>query len=288
MSAQPHPRIVPIPCPLPGGGSVYAYFIDAPRPTLIDAGIASSPTEAIAAALRAHGRRLEEVRLVVNTHGHWDHLGGDAVLRERGAEITIHRDDVPLLRSRRRHASGYWGERVRLAGKPPEGATLIFEHIAGELEPDRELAHGDEIDLGGDVRLVVVHTPGHSAGSASFWWEREGVLLVGDAVQGAGTLGSRCPFYVDPDPYRASLTAMRELGARALCGGHDFRWGREAAWVDDADAVDAALDESLRAEELLREGAASSDGRAKLAAGLGWPAGAVPEPLGVTLAGYRR
>lgn len=288
MSSLPHPRIVPTACPLPGGGRVYSYFIDAAYPTLVDAGVAASPGSVIADELGRHGLHLGDVRLVVNTHGHWDHLGGDAALRDEGARVAIHPDDAPLLRSREAHVAGYWGQRLRLAGKPIDpGRALLLEHIAGEIEPDRELAHGDRVDLGGGAHLTVVHTPGHSAGSVSLWWESEGVLLVGDAVQGAGSAGSRCPFYVDPDRYRASLVAMQDLRARVLCGGHEFRWGAEAAWVTEERAVATALRTSLDAEAALRTAAASDDGFARLRETLEWDQGVTPEPLGLTLAGYR-
>lgn len=279
---------MPIACPLPGGGRVYSYFIDAPSPALIDAGVSGSPPGEIATALGERGIRLEDVRYVVNTHGHWDHLGGDAVLRERGSTLAIHSADAELLRSRDAHMRGYWGDRLSLAGKPTEpGRALILEHIAGEVEPDRLLAHGDELDLGGDVRLTVVHVPGHSAGSVALWWEARRLLVVGDAVQGAGTTGSRCPFYVDPDAYRTSLARMEDLRAGVLCGGHEFRWGVDAAFVTGEAGVGQAFERSRAAEALLRAAAGSRDPFDALAAPMGWDArAAAPEPLGLTLRGY--
>lgn len=246
-------------------------------------------------ALAAHGLRLEDVRYVVNTHGHWDHIGGDATLKERGASIALHAADAPLLRRREAHLAGYWGERSHLAGRPAEAArAVLLEHIAGEVEPDRELADGDAIDLGGGMRLNVVHVPGHSAGSIALWWESEALAFVGDAVQGGGTAGTRCPFYVDPAAYRASLGRLASLRLRTLHGGHDFRWGEVGPIAEGEAAVTQALRRSEDAEALLRSAAERSfdpreaTGDAALARSLGWDlGGAAPEPLGITLQGYR-
>jgi glyoxylase-like metal-dependent hydrolase (beta-lactamase superfamily II) len=59
-----------------GRFSLYSFFIDAPEPAIVDTGIASSPAEGMAPALRALGRRIEDVRWILLTHGHIDHVGG--------------------------------------------------------------------------------------------------------------------------------------------------------------------------------------------------------------------
>ena len=51
------------------------------------------------------------------------------------------------------------------------------------------------MDLGGDVRLHVLHTPGHTPGSASFYWESESLVFSGDAVGGRGSRAGGFPLY---------------------------------------------------------------------------------------------
>src|SRR3954452_6868121 len=101
------PRIVPVPCQFgQAGGTVYVYYIDAPQPALVDTGVAASPSGTIEPALNALGLSLKNVRWILATHGHWDHIGGAHAARgmaAEGVQVAIHADDAPLLRSRRAH-----------------------------------------------------------------------------------------------------------------------------------------------------------------------------------------
>ncbi len=78
---------------------------------LVDPGW-NSPTisEAIAA-------RRADVRLIVNTHAHWDHIGGNArFVQETGAPLALHRDDLPLLR--RKGGAAAWGVPLQPSPEP--------------------------------------------------------------------------------------------------------------------------------------------------------------------------
>ena len=93
-----------------GRFDLYSFFIDAPEPAIVDTGIASSPAEGMAPALEALGRRIEDVRWILLTHGHIDHVGGAHALWEltgRRAQVVIHEADAPMLRSRQAHVDEY-------------------------------------------------------------------------------------------------------------------------------------------------------------------------------------
>ena len=72
-----HPLVSPW-----GRFGLYSFFIDAPEPAIVDTGIASSPAEGMVPALETIGRRIEDVRWILLTHGHIDHIGGAYALWE--------------------------------------------------------------------------------------------------------------------------------------------------------------------------------------------------------------
>lgn len=108
------------------------------------------------------------VRLIVNTHGHLDHVAAnDAVRTAVEAPLLIHPNDAPYLQ-RTDPALARW------LGAP------------GQLRPaDRDLADGDTLVFG-KCSLAVLHTPGHTPGGISLYGH--GVVFTGDALfnQGVG------------------------------------------------------------------------------------------------------
>jgi len=109
-----------------------------------------------------------EISKVVNTHGHFDHIGANQqVVESTGATLMLHAADLPLLQNARNHAEVY-------------GLTVVPSPA-----PDRLLGQGDTFEVG-EHTFSVFHVPGHSPGGICLL--SEGHLFVGDVLF-AGSVG---------------------------------------------------------------------------------------------------
>ncbi|MGW0858204.1 MBL fold metallo-hydrolase [Streptomyces sp. NPDC002690] len=253
-----HPLVSPW-----GRFGLYSFFIDAPEPAVVDTGIASSPAEGMAPALRALGRRIEDVRWILLTHGHIDHVGGAHALWEltgRRAKVVIHEADAPLLRSRRAHVEEYLAGRGRYL-HDPEGEAKVTAAtqsvISGEMEPSVLVKGGETLSLGGDVTVSVHALPGHTAGSVAYVVDGQRSVFTGDAVQVHGAANG-FPGYTDPAAYRTSLEHLRdEVRPRHLYLGHPYRRADGTPYGVELDEAQAreAITQSLAVEERVTEAA---------------------------------
>lgn len=108
------------------------------------------------------------VKYIINTHGHFDHVGGNKRIKEvTGADLLIHPLDAPMLNQLSASASR-WG--LVSEDSPP---------------PDRELDEGDTIEFG-QIQMKVIHTPGHTQGGISL--HTDGYVFVGDTLF-SGSIG---------------------------------------------------------------------------------------------------
>lgn len=178
--------------------------------------------------------------LVLNTHNHWDHRGGDAEFEQ----VAIHGLEAPGLRERPDLADF----RRVLAGpraRPflPEG----FDPAMYEVKPARAawlLGGGETIDLGGRS-LRCLPMPGHSPGGLCFFEEGTGLLFTGDSAY-AGTLWLQTD---DADPPRLAAGLRRLLSMdpppRLLFTGHEESPVGVGLLTDIEAGLMAALDDRV-------------------------------------------
>ncbi|HET6319275.1 MAG TPA: MBL fold metallo-hydrolase, partial [Chloroflexota bacterium] len=211
------------------------------------------------------GVKLADVKCAVITHGHADHAGGNGELRVFAPQVAvaIHPADKDLLGGPEAHLRSPVdaAAAMRLMGREDmvhEREAVLRRVVGRSTGVDRELADGDVVDLGDDVRLNVVHTPGHTSGSVCYYWESGATVFSGDAVQGHGWRAGMAPIYHDVC-YLDSLTRIGELGADVLCMGHTFGWsGVLNDPVRHGTDIGLTLDASRRASAAIDHAASTA------------------------------
>ena len=168
------------------GSNVYLiYTHSGGEAAIVDPGVRD--TTPIRKALTDKSLNL---RTLINTHGHFDHIAGNRLLKDPGVVLALHKADRDLL----------------IMGG---GSSQFGYQIPLSPEPDRFLEDGDTIRID-DLTLEVIHTPGHTQGSICLYYAKTPVLLTGDTLF-AGSVGRTDLPGGNPHQLRQSLMRIGTL-----------------------------------------------------------------------------
>ncbi len=170
--------------------------------TLIDAGTGMN-FETVKRNLSKFNLTANDVKLIINTHCHYDHVGGDRdFIEASGCKVAIHELEAELLRK---------GNRV---------ITLVggFGKRLEPIEVARELHDGDWVKLG-ELTLKVLYTPGHTQGSISLYEPERKILFSGDTLFCGGVGRTDLPTS-DGKALTNSLRRLAKLEVERLYPGH--------------------------------------------------------------------
>ena len=207
---------------------VNAYLVEeAGEVTIIDAGVPGYYGD-IPRELTAMGRSIGDVRALVLTHGHSDHIGfAERLRRERSVPVWVHELDAALARGEVPNPAK--SGPMKLA---PLLGFLWFGMLHGALRTPHlvevsTFGDGATLNLPGSPRVILA--PGHTPGSAALLVPTLDALFAGDCLSTyAVTTGVRgpqiAPFTADADEALESLDRLERVDARWVLPGHGDAW----------------------------------------------------------------
>jgi glyoxylase-like metal-dependent hydrolase (beta-lactamase superfamily II) len=184
--------------------------------TAIDSGGPGSGPKVLA-YIRQIGRQPEDLRRILLTHQHVDHIGGAAYLvAQTGARVLAHPLDAPAIA----------GKAPRELPRNPLLRAVFTWLLLPRLQPvaiTGALTPGETLPVMlEDGGLLVVATPGHTSGHVSLYLPRRRVLFAGDALTQLRGAVQAPPamFTTDMPTARRSLAALAEMHVEASFPGH--------------------------------------------------------------------
>lgn len=210
-----------------------AYLVEGDDGLLLVDTSSHSASGPILAAIAAAGFQPADLKMIVATHYHLDHIGNvQELVQHTGAQLLVHGDDVPYVEG----------------DLEPKEQPFPFSLLGGlfmrqpRAPVDRPLKDGDVLPFAGGLR--VIHAPGHTPGHIALYAPQRRALFTGDALM--NFMGLRLPFSMsthDMAQARRSVARLAELEYDVALPGHGSpilnhasekiaEWCR--AWVDGA------------------------------------------------------
>ena len=240
---------------------VELFFIDAPTRALIDTGASDTPREYVEPALQSLGLQLSDIDVILNTHGHQDHMGGNhALLNHTQAQVYMHREDAFLVEDLEAHMDYIWHADKHVLGQDLSARRAQFLHtVTGPSAVHRVLEDDEIVDLGADVQFRVIHLPGHSPGSIAYYWEAKRIAFVGDAVQGQGSKPGTYPLYYSARRYAQSMRRLASLNIETLALAHRYLWSQESRdALRSGEAAEKTVQDSIAVVEMIHQAVAAA------------------------------
>jgi hydroxyacylglutathione hydrolase len=152
-------------------------------------------------SIKAADILVDDLSLIVNTHNHYDHIGGNRCF---DLEVAMHREDAKAIEE----------------GNDEVTVASMFGRSMKGMKVDRKLEEGDKIH-----DFNVLHTPGHTKGGICLY--NDEILISGDTVFAGGGCG-RMDIGGDINDMKESLKRLSQLDVEYLLPGHG-QWTRDGS-----------------------------------------------------------
>lgn len=182
------------------------YLLDLGEPVLIDCG-SGFAFDRVIQNIEAAGFDPAQIKNLILTHCHVDHMGGAHLFRSRfGTHLTMHTLDADVVER---------ADQIHTA-------AFCFNITFQALSIDTKITKEKESFHFGDHQLISLHTPGHTSGSISLYIDIDGTRVLFAQDIGAPLLKD---FHCNPSQWMDSIQKLYALDADILCDGHSGAYG---------------------------------------------------------------
>lgn len=184
--------------------------------TIIDCGIVDMGDYKLG-ELESYGISIKQVKRIIMTHTHLDHIGclGEFLKQGPHIELWVHKDEARYLEQ--------GDDRIVYGNKMFESMIRSQYAIAAgffEFKVDKKLEGEEILDVAGNS-FRVVHIPGHSIGSIGLYDEVRKIFISGDTIYADGAIGRYDLFSADAEKLKASLELISNLEIDILLPCHN-------------------------------------------------------------------
>ena len=226
------------------------YFIQSGKSwALIDTGIAETPEAFIEPFLKKHGG-FESLELVMCTHGHLDHIGGNSWVKERApkAKFAIGARDAGWAEDVNRHYGQLYEYGAPGGWRPdPDSEIAVRAACGGPVAIDYPLHGGEILEFGEGRKIETSFLGAHTPGQTLYHDLKTNCIFTGDSIQNEGIFNSNSkqrgfPMYGNSRDYRKSLAVISSTPYSKICTAHAGMFegnlaakllGDSSKWVDD-------------------------------------------------------
>ncbi len=206
--------------------TVNLYFIEDEKPTLIDAGYRDEASlKQVLKTLRSLNYDIKDLAIIVNTHSHHDHTGGNEGLQKNsGAQIVAHPLEAEVILNPKKAWEMELKDLQDLANASgiPKRVELNVLKMRMEAQPpnvdvtiNQSIEDGSVLNIG-STQLEVIHTPGHSPGHICLYDRKRRILFSGDHI-----LPRTTPNIDSLRRFTDSLKKILEYDVNLIAPGHE-------------------------------------------------------------------
>jgi len=170
---------------------------------------------------------LSKIRLILNTHGHHDHIGSNNQIKTAtGALLGCPQGAVPWIEDFEEHYKRFCLVDTDILPDQQWMRDECFSLLDAETHVDLTLREGDYVKLDDTVKLRILELPGHMIDEIGFIEESTNTLIIGDAIicNDIVDIGPLFHGYQDAKSYKATLSRLNKLASsnryKAIVSGH--------------------------------------------------------------------